>query len=340
MKIRSPSASDVGARLLQALFAPLAVLSIFVGITIGAPSGMIPIWSAVGDLGVDAISDSSWVLPAMLALTAALYALVIGDGLVGTDVRSEGRIRRAAGAVALCIASTTICWIVVSVIGGIAHPSTLPHLLGVLILGLLTLAVALLFGSFQFYSGRERLSRASKGFAKLHRRRTAIPGNLVTTIPSWIPAIATAVSATALGAVGLVIFAGYPASFAVIVAWLVPAVLTPFLWWQSIEFRLDSPNRPWSAMSLIFGLYVVVAFGYLVVITGFPVATKGALLAQVLLIAISASPVRLPSWMRPWSLNSGGATRAANVLDQRLSRSRVSVAESIVDIPLADPEAA
>lgn len=329
--LRPPRASEVGSRLVQATFGPLVLFSAFGLWSMAFPNTAPALWSGVADIGAAAVDDSGWVLPALLALTAGLYALIIGEGLTGADAAAQRRMRRGARTVAVAVASATLSWVVLTVVGACVHPGKAPHLLGVLVLAVLTVTVAVLFGSFEFYSGRERLERAAKQYARFDRLRTSIPTRLITGLPVWWPALATSVFSAAIGAVGLAAGAGLSYEASVILAWIVPALLTILLWWQSIEFWMDRTSRSWASLTFAFSVYVVLAFGYLIIILGLLPVVKLILIVQMLVVAVSSAPIQLPTWVAPWTLNSSGATRAATILGRRMERSRRAALEAAPD---------
>lgn len=324
---------------LQTLFGVFAVLPLILIVAWWlVPSGM-SYGEVLQKAGAVLVGDSSWVLTALLTLTIALYAVVIGEGIVDVDLALASALRTSMKALSRVLATLTLAWMLLCIPAAWGHPRYLPDLLGVIIVGSIAVTLAIGFPAFMFRPTPEVLVQFEAAEQRISDRLQAVPTTHSFPKRGWLGAGASTAASFVLGGIILLGLGARDIPLISLVAAVgsIAQTITAFLiltWTWA-----DRPNRPWVWASYGLLLYFLVWTIYLYVSLFLTGSGWVALPFTVQLIAIALMvtlPARGPGWWRWLSLKRSAQRIATARLSRSLARQRLRTDEIRARLPVPE----
>jgi hypothetical protein len=174
----------------------LTVSTAMVAVGIGYDGSMLAWITTLSDIGDGLVTDSSWTLPALLAVNVALIVVVAAQSFAGTEPEQAARTHSVIAFVSQTVGAFALMTTAFATLRAVIAPQDARHLVPIYFLGLLVILFGLWANVVVFGKPREslRLTRASKELAEASLKRLHQPTH--TNRHAWI---AVAVPTLALG---------------------------------------------------------------------------------------------------------------------------------------------
>jgi hypothetical protein len=167
----------------------LSALTATVAVGIGY-DGSILVWIAtLSDIGDGLLTDSSWLLPALLAVNVALIVVVAAQSFADTEPDQIARTHRVIAFVSQTVGAFALMTVAFSTLSALHVPEAARHLIPVYFLAFLVGLFGLWANIVVFGKPKEslRLSKASRDLAVASLKRLHEPTH--TKIQAWVTAV-------------------------------------------------------------------------------------------------------------------------------------------------------
>ena len=199
----------------------LSVSTAMVAASIGYDGSMLAWFTTLSDIGDGLLTDSSWLLPALLAVNVALIVVVAAQSFTDTELDQIARTHRVVAFISQTVGAFALMTVAFATLRAVDAPEAARHLVPVYFLAFLVVLFGLWANVVVFGKPKEslRLSRASRDSAEASLRRLHQPTH--TKMRAWVTAVVSMLAiATAASLIPIVISSMASDGFAGPMQWI------------------------------------------------------------------------------------------------------------------------